>query len=383
MPKKSPDRVQLSAKALRDIRQSLLKWYRAGARQLPWREPPMKTKAGRWMQTLADPYRVLVSEVMLQQTQVDTVIDYFNRFMQRFPDVQALAEANEQEVLHAWQGLGYYRRARHLHAAARAIIEEHDARFPETVEALLKLPGIGDYSAGAIASIAFGKCAAILDGNVARVLARLFAIQESIDQTTTRKQLWELARQLVPANNPGDFNQGLMELGAVVCIPRQPRCVTCPLQQCCQAYQKGLTEPLPVRTGKAKQKPVTHDVMVIHKNGHWLIEQRPDQGLWSGMWQAPTLEQRPDSDTTSPTTAERQLKDWLKQRTGLRVSMKKVTQFTHLTTHLRITYRVWQAKQITGRLKPGVGQWVSKKQLASFAMSNPARRAIEIVNEES
>lgn len=383
MPKESPDKVQLSAKALRDIRQSLLKWYRAGARQLPWREPPVKTKAGRWMQTLADPYRVLVSEVMLQQTQVDTVIDYFNRFMQRFPDVQALAEADEQEVLHAWQGLGYYRRARHLHAAARAIMEKHDGRFPESVEALRKLPGIGDYSAGAIASIAFGKSAAILDGNVARVLARLFAIQESIDQTTTRKKLWELARQLVPAKNPGDFNQGLMELGAVVCTPRQPSCVTCPLQQCCQAYQKGLTETLPVRTGKAKQRPVTHDVMVIHKNGLWLIEQRPDQGLWSGMWQAPTMEHGIDDDTTSPTAAERQLKDWLKQRTGLSVSLHEVTQFTHLTSHLRITFRVWQAEQIAGRLKPDAGQWVSKKQLANFALSNPARRAIEFVNEES
>ncbi|MEZ6191711.1 MAG: A/G-specific adenine glycosylase [Phycisphaerales bacterium] len=202
------------------VRQRLLKWYDAHRRHLPWRADKSETP---------NPYHVLVSEAMLQQTQVATVIPYFNRFIEALPTVDDLAAADEQAVLRLWQGLGYYRRARNLHAAAKAIQQEHGGKVPDTIEALLKLPGVGRYTAGAIASIAYGRPAPILDGNVARVLARLFLIEQPVDAPKTRNTLWQLAEQLVPDKRAGDFNQAVMELGALVCTKVNPSCEACPL----------------------------------------------------------------------------------------------------------------------------------------------------------
>jgi A/G-specific adenine glycosylase len=318
---------------------------------------------------------------MLQQTQVATVIDYFNRFLSRFPSIEALAKADEQEVLHAWQGLGYYRRARHLHAAARTVVDELGGQFPTSADELRKLPGIGAYSAGAIASIAFSRQAAILDGNVARVLARLQAIEASIDDAATKKQLWSLAETLVPESAPGDFNQSLMELGATVCLPVEPKCEACPVQSHCLAREYNLAEQLPVRTARQKQRPVTHDAFIIARAGKLLVEQRPSAGLWSNMWQLPTLEHGHTAAEGKQNPAA--LRQWLNQHFGIVGKLSKIDSFTHLTTHLRITFRIWHVSQHKGKLKPRSGEWTGHDSLKNLPMYKPARRIAELATELS
>ena len=247
------------------LRRRVLRWYRGHRRDLPWRAAAEGT-GGR-----ADPYHVLVSEAMLQQTQVATVVPYFCRFAAALPEVTALARASERRVLRLWQGLGYYRRARHLHAAAKRIVSAHRGQVPADVEQLLQLPGVGRYTAGAVASIAFGRRAPILDGNVARVLARWLALAEPIDRAETRRRLWAAATQLVPARSPGDFNQGLMELGALVCTPRTPRCRACPVAALCQGQRAGLADTLPHRTERRTPTTVTHHVVAVSRRGKALL----------------------------------------------------------------------------------------------------------------
>ena len=222
------------------IQQALLRWFRENARDLPWRKN-------------RTPYAVWVSEIMLQQTQVATVIDYFNRFMKRFPTVEKLARARQDTVLKMWEGLGYYTRGRNLHKAAKLITSDYSGQLPDTVDQLQKIPGIGRYTAGAIASIAFNRPAPILDGNVIRVLCRLFCIDGNPMDTPVKNQLWDLADTLVHTKHPGDFNEAMMELGATVCTPQNPSCLLCPLKNHCQAMKTGRQHELPV---KQKQAPL-------------------------------------------------------------------------------------------------------------------------------
>ncbi len=315
---------------------------------------------------------------MLQQTQVATVIPYFQRFVERFPTVQALAEADEQAVLTLWQGLGYYRRARHLHAAARAIVAEHAGQVPDTVEGLLQLPGVGRYTAGAVASIAFGRPAPIVDGNVARVFARFYGIDEPVDRPTGQKRLWSLAEQVVKAGNlPGDVNQGLMELGALVCTPKSAKCLYCPLRERCKANELGQVDMLPFKLGKAKIKSVTHLVMAIQRRGKFLFEQRPTEGLWSNMWQLPTLEGQVGNEFTDDL---RGLTAWVEKRFGLVLDeVKVVDSFDHATTHRAIRLEVWKGDVVSGRLRRGSGEWRKLDQLADLPLSNPQRRAVGMV----
>ncbi|MEX0744483.1 MAG: A/G-specific adenine glycosylase, partial [Phycisphaeraceae bacterium] len=266
------------------LRRALRRWYVANHRALPWRTPPNGGAVP------PDPYHVLVSEAMLQQTQVATVVAYFERFIAAFPTVEALATADEQQVLRHWQGLGYYRRARHLHAAARRIAADHAGRVPDTVDALLALPGVGRYTAGAVASIAFDRRAPILDGNVARVLARWFAVDELIDQPAGRATLWRLAERVLPQRSVGDFNQALMELGALVCTPSAPKCDTCPVASLCDAKRAERVAELPRRSPRKVPRAVRHVVAAVERDGRYLFEQRPGDGLWSNMWQLPTHE---------------------------------------------------------------------------------------------
>ena len=216
------------------VPERILSWYAQHRRDLPWR----KTR---------DPYRIWISEIMLQQTQVDTVIPYYHRFIEKFPVVEDLAEASMEDVLKVWENLGYYSRARNLHAAAGQLVKRSGGRFPENRDGLLLLPGIGPYTAAAIMSFAFGEQIATVDGNVKRVMSRLFAVPEPIDQSPTRRRLHDLAAELVPERNPSEFNQGLMDLGATVCTPRRPSCRSCPLQGLCLAFQEGLQETLPIK----------------------------------------------------------------------------------------------------------------------------------------
>lgn len=258
------------------IRRKLLAWYDVHRRDLPWRD-------------CGDPYRVWLSEMMLQQTQVARVLPYFERFISRWPNVADLAAAPLDDVLHAWAGLGYYARARNLHKAARMVIEEFGGVFPDSVERLLKLPGVGRYSAGAIASIAFSKKAAVVDGNVARVLARLFVIDEDVRAGPGRDRAWEIAESMVPAKRPGDFNQALMELGATVCLPgASAQCLTCPLRNECSAAAAGRAAELPVRTKQACVLNETHVVIAIEREDKWLMVRRPEGGLWGGLWEIPS-----------------------------------------------------------------------------------------------
>lgn len=256
----------------------LLPWYREARRDLPWRREQ------------GDPYAVWLSEVMLQQTRVETVVPYYTRFRRLYPDVTALADTPLEEVLTQWSGLGYYRRARLLHRTATAVRDQHGGRFPATAVALRELPGVGPYTAGAVASIAFGERAALVDGNVVRVLARLFAVEEDVRGGSGLAGLWRRAEALVPAEAPGDWNQGLMELGATVCVPREPRCLLCPLQGVCEGKARGIAHKLPVLAPKAKPKVEVRLAVVATAGAKVLVVRRKDEGTFAGMWEPPSME---------------------------------------------------------------------------------------------
>lgn len=259
----------------------IIRWYRKESRKnLPWR----KTR---------DPYRIWISEAMLQQTQVATVIPYYRRFLARFPTVHSLSQAPLTDVLDTWSGLGYYSRAKNLRACAQMIEQDHGGRLPEEVDSLLKLPGIGRTTAGAIASIAFDRPAPILDGNVQRVLCRYFGIREDPRQAAVQRRLWQLAGQIVPRKEPGDFNQAMMDLGATVCLPRRPECGRCPLSAGCVSRRKGWQDSIPPPRRPTARKKLLYPCAVLRKNGQVLIARRPIATLLPGLWEFPGGEPRP------------------------------------------------------------------------------------------
>lgn len=260
-----------------DLGQRLLTWYEKGKRDLPWR----KTR---------DPYKIWVSEVMLQQTRVETVIPYWHRFIDKFPTLQALAYAPEEDVLKSWEGLGYYSRVRHLQAAVREVEEKYKGQIPDTYEEIAKLPGVGSYTAGAILSIAYDVDVPAVDGNVLRVLARLFLIEEDISRMRVRKDFETLAQFLIPPGRAASFNQALMELGATICIPKSPRCQQCPLQGLCKGYSEGVQGELPVKGKKKPPRPVNVIACIIRTGEKALINKRPEKGLLAGMWEFPSGE---------------------------------------------------------------------------------------------
>ena len=264
------------------FRRDLLSWYATHRRNLPWRVASADT-------TRPDPYHVLLSEFMLQQTQVATVIPYFERFLTAFPTIRDLAAAEEERVLRLWQGLGYYSRARNLRKAARVVVETFGGHVPSTVDELLTLPGVGRYTAGAIASIAHGTRAPIVDGNVIRVVCRLDAIETDPRTPATLATIWARAEELVPKANAGDFNSALMELGATVCVPRNPQCLICPVARSCEAREKGIQDRIPPPK-KGKATPLERRVIYCvsrrrAQTTEYAFEQRPATGRWAGMWQ--------------------------------------------------------------------------------------------------
>ncbi|MGB1123991.1 MAG: A/G-specific adenine glycosylase, partial [Phycisphaeraceae bacterium] len=286
--------------------------------------------------------------------------------------IQALAEADEQQVLTLWQGLGYYRRARNLHAAAKMVVQDFAGQVPAAGEDLLKLPGVGQYTAGAISSIAHGRQASVVDGNVERVFARLMHLTEPINAPVTKKKLWGIADELVPKSSPGDHNQALMELGATICTPRLPKCFVCPVREHCRAVAETNPEDLPIKLAKKKPKAMTHLIIAVERKGKYLFEQRPSEGLWSNMWQLPTWE-----DVAATTNATGQLSTWILERYGLHVRKPaRATEFTHQTTHRTIRFLVLHAVVISGRLKPKAGFWRGLNHVDDLPMSNPQRNAI-------
>ncbi|HET7545802.1 MAG TPA: A/G-specific adenine glycosylase [Polyangiaceae bacterium] len=344
----------------RAIGRALLAWYAQHRRELPWRKSQ-------------DPYAVWVSEMMLQQTQVRTVIPYFQSWMQRFPDVTALANAEESEVLHAWQGLGYYSRARNLRRAAQEMLRVHDGRVPERVSELLALPGIGPYSAGAIASIAYGHAEPLVDGNVIRVLSRLFALRGDPNKAPLKAELWSRARALVPAEAPGDFNQSLMELGATVCTPRSPRCAACPLAGHCRALAQDLVETLPELPTRAKATPVHAVSAIAMRAGRVLITKlRPDAPRWAGMWLFPNAE------VGSNETPEAAVARALQSTVGLRGEASGLfCVVRHTVTRFRITLDAYRASVSSGSARAvSVSEcaWKRPDELHDLAMPKAHRR---------
>jgi A/G-specific adenine glycosylase len=285
---------------------ALVAWFRAAQRDLPWRRD-------------RDPYRVLLSEVMLQQTRVETVIPYFERFLARFPDFAALASAPVDDVLALWSGLGYYRRARVLHLAAKEIVARYGGSVPADAAALRALPGVGAYTAGAVASLAFGLREPLVDGNVARVLSRLEALEDDAKSAAGARRLWEVAARLVPGDAPGPWNEGLMELGATVCLPREPRCEACPLAALCRAREAGRQAELPVVRAKKKPTRVRAVATVVEHGGEILFARRAEGGLFGGLWEPPMVEAATLADARAALAAAGLALETVRLRTAGRV----------------------------------------------------------------
>lgn len=326
-------------------------WFAAHARPFPWRP-----RSGA-----RDPYVSLVSEVMLQQTQASRVAERLPGFLARFPTLRALAEAEEEDVLGAWTGLGYYRRARTLHACAGEILDRFGGEVPEDPALLLTLPGIGRYSAGAIASIVFQRPEPIVDANVARVLLRIEGVPASPKDPATVRRLWDRAQSLVErAASPAQFNEGLMELGALVCTPRSPACADCPVSRSCRARRLGVQDSIPARESGARRRTIHHAAVVVRDgDGRYLMERRPNTGLWATHWQAVALE-REDRPASEPE---------LRRSLGLR-GVRRVGTRVRVTSAARVEIAVYEAeKAIPG----GRGVWMSLKDLAGKPVAGPHR----------
>jgi A/G-specific adenine glycosylase len=312
---------------------------------------------------------------MLQQTQVETVIPYYHRFLARFPTVRALADAPLQDVLKVWENLGYYGRARHLHAAAKEIANEKGGEIPRTWEELIRLPGVGAYTAGAILSFAFGERVPAVDGNVRRVLCRLFLIQGTLDQIQTQDRIFELAASLVPKKDPGSFNQGLMDLGSAVCRPRNPSCGTCPLRSLCPAFSEGVQDGLPVRKKRKAlpQKEMTAAI-VRDRKGRLLIVERPPSGLLGGLWKFPGGEKR------SKETTKEALRRTVKEETGMGVRVgQPVATVDHAYSHFRMTLKAFRCTRQTAHSKGPLYRvkWVSPRSLNKLPFSRADQKIIE------
>jgi A/G-specific adenine glycosylase len=336
----------------------LLAWYRRNKRDLPWR----KTR---------DPYRILVSEIMLQQTQVITVIPYYRRFIKTFPTVSSLARAPLQKVLKLWEGLGYYSRARNLLRAAQAIRNQWKGKVPSSIEALSSLPGIGRYTAGAVASIAFELKAPVLDGNVRRVLCRIFAIRKDPRQAVVQDRLWNLAAEILPEQNVGDFNQALMELGATICLPQTPSCSGCPVSESCQAYQTGIQNRIPVRIVKQTLPHHTMLVALIQNGRGLLIGPRPERGLLAGLWSFPEMDWK---DTTS-----RQIEKAIEKRLGLKTNLlRPLEPVAHTFSHKRITYHPFLFNCVSAHNRlPDPWQWIPLDKIADYPLPNATRKILD------
>ena len=342
------------------VRQDLLEWYGKQRRSLPWR-------------ATRDPYCIWVSEVMLQQTQVATVIGFYERWLRRFPDVAALAGADTEDVLRAWEGLGYYSRARNLQRAARDVVARHGGRLPASVAALLSLPGIGRYSAGAIASIAFGADEPAIDGNIVRVLTRLFALGGDPKRAPLAARLWELARALLPKGRAGDFNQALMELGATICTPKSPRCVSCPVQRHCAALRADRVLDYPASAPRPAPTLERRAVAWIRKGARVLAVRAPASAArWAGMWQFPDVEL---GGTLAPREA---LAASLEQSTGLAVQVgERLLGMRHQVTRFRIELEIFGCTASAGRARAltyDEVRWTPVDELATLPMPAAHRK---------
>jgi A/G-specific adenine glycosylase len=346
------------------IQKKLLQWFEKSGRNLPWR----KTH---------DPYAIWVSEIMLQQTQVATVIPYYQKFLKLFPTVRHLAKADLSKVLKVWEGLGYYSRARNLHKASKIIINYYGGKIPDHLKGLVSLPGIGRSTAGGILSFAYNREEPVLDGNVKRVLSRLFAISGNPVRGKTEGLLWEISESLIPKGRSNPFNQALMDLGSMLCTPKDPQCSYCPLQNNCQGYLSGKPERYPLRTIK---KPIPHIVAVsavIRKDGKVLLYQRPLKGLLGGLWEFPNW----PIEEKRRLRLRLRLRNCIEKEMGMKVKVKEsIGAFQQAYSHFKLTLHVFHCQAIDGNEN---GRWISLKNLSSFPMSRIHRRIAEKIDGET
>jgi len=334
----------------------LLPWFDRERRDLPWR----KTH---------DPYRILVSEVMLQQTQVSRVVEYYRRFIREFPTCKALANAPLEEVLRHWAGLGYYARARNLQRACQVIGEEHRGKFPRTFDTVAALPGIGRYTAGAVLSIAFNQRYPAIDANVRRVLCRV--LYERCDTSTSRMRMERFAEQAVSVDRPGDYNQALMEVGALICVSRNPRCPVCPLVDICLANRKGKQNAVPV-LARMKKESVQVALAIVYKGQRVLLAPRPTAGRWGGLWVFPNIEY-----TSAPRAALRQL---LARAYGLEAAIgEPVATVIYTFTSRRVTITAYHCGVQAGRVKAKSARWVKPEELQEYPLPSPHRKIAQLL----
>lgn len=356
----------LTARNLKQFHTNLFHWYKRSHRKLPWRD-------------IENPYFIWVSEVMLQQTQVETVKPYYERFIRKFPTVEALAKADLQQVLKVWEGLGYYSRARNLHRAAR-MAAQFGGDVPQEYEQFRKLPGVGAYIAAAVQSIAFHQPCAVVDGNVKRVLARLFAIEAAVNEAKSDKRFERKASEILDKKNAGVFNQAMMELGALICRPQNPSCSICPVTQYCVAFQTNSTDRYPLRN-KRKPVPKYHiAVGVVEKEGRILITKRKEDGLLGGLWEFPGGKIRRDE------TAEQACLREIKEEVNLDIEVRQhLTRVKHAYTHFKIVMEVFLCSYISGRVRLNGAvdhRWIKPEEIEKFPFPGANHKFIPLLEPQ-
>ena len=342
--------VNLETVDIEGFRQDLINWFSEEKRDLPWRNDQ-------------DPYKIWVSEIMLQQTRVDTVIPYFNRFIEQFPTIEALSQAEEEKILKAWEGLGYYSRARNLHSAVKEVYEKYAGRVPDDPKEFSSLKGVGPYTAGAVLSIAYGIPEPAVDGNVMRVLSRILSIWEDIAKPSARKIFEQAVRRMIAIENPSYFNQALMELGALICTPTSPSCLLCPVREHCHAFSEGVQSELPVKTKNKKQREV-HLAAVILRDaaGRTLIHKRPDKGLLANLWEFPNIEIH-----IPYKTEKKQLKTVLAAEYGAVVKIGSIVgSIDHAFSHLTWNIHVYEGRLIKLQEENKDLKLVTKEEIEKF-----------------
>ncbi len=348
------------------LRRRLLAWYADHKRDLPWR-------------LSRDPYRVWLSEIMLQQTQVATVRSYFERFVAAFPDVVSLATAGETDVLRLWEGLGYYRRARQLHAAAKKVVAEYSGMFPDDVARLQELPGIGRYTAGAIVSIAFGRRAPILEANTIRLLSRLIAYRGNPHSATGQRPLWQVAEEILPQKQVAEFNQALMELGSLVCTPSEPACLTCTLSSVCKAFASGLQSQIPAAKPRPTYTDLREAAVIVRKNGSVLVRQCAADERWAGLWDFPRFA----VEANGPLFARKEIIAKVESQTGIECAPNGLLKtMKHGVTRFRITLDCYQASYVGGRVRAGkeaAVRWLPVDELAALPLSTTGRKIANLI----
>ena len=349
------------------LRRRVLAWYAQHARDLPWRRRPT-------------PYRVWVSEIMLQQTQVATLQAYFPRFLAAFPTLRDLAAAEEEQVLRLWEGLGYYRRARQLHAAARQIVDQEGGQFPTDVRGLRELPGIGRYTAGAIGSLALGLREPILEANTIRLLSRLVGYRQDPGKGAGARLLWQTAADILPRKHVDSFNQGLMEIGALVCTPANPHCAACPVSTLCAAHIHGLQDQIPCSKPKRTWTRLLEAAVLVRKRGNVLLRQCADGQRWAGLWDFPRFEIR----RWRAPRLQRELTEQVLAQTGIRIDPgRRIETIRHGVTRYRITLDCYEARYLGGRLRPTPARsvrWVSAAELSDLPLSTSGRKLAGLVS---